>query len=264
MRRAVAGWVFVPVACLAALACSLYLRSNGESIGSTALFRESDHNSKAEAILKAFHNDIKQIVHSDHALHAMAAASMPHSALPSFAAQDTSAEVSLPVEAARTSVKDSYAGLRRNRPGIARHFVQLARQWVARAEPLQRRLASLQKELAFLDHSVAVVKQRLSEALSQRDAVQAVIKSSRDSVAYAQRLIHDSPADRIALQQKMAHVANQISATSGTVSIMQHTLCLTLSPSLRCSRFRGRQSSCGRCCPQVLPCTAARESHSRR
>jgi hypothetical protein len=222
MRRSVAGWVLVPVSCLAALVCTLYFQSNGASVGSTALFHESLHDSKAEGALSVVHNDIKQIEHSDHALHAMAAASMPHGALPSIAVQRNSA-VTVPVEAARTNVKESSAGPRRNRPGTARHFVQLARQWVARVEPLQHRLVPLQKELAFLDQSIALVKQRLSEALSQRDAVQAVIKSSRDSVDVAQRLIDSSQADRIALQQKMVHVANQISATSGIIAPVHHT-----------------------------------------
>ena len=213
MRRSVAGWVFVPVACLAALICTLYLRSDFGNIDSTALFHESFHASKAEALLKTLHSDVKQIVHSDHALHAMAAASIPHSALPIIADQRNSV---VPFEAARMPGEIGSLGPRKNRPGVAQHFVQLARQWVARIEPLQHRLAPLQNELAFLDHSVALVKQRLSEAESQRDAVQAVIKSSRDSVEHAQRLLENAPAEKIALQRKMAHVANQISATSGT------------------------------------------------
>ena len=49
--------------------------------------------------------------------------------------------------------------------------------------------APLQRELAVYDQSVGLVKQHLAQAESERSSLLAVIKSSRDSVASAQRLL---------------------------------------------------------------------------
>ena len=218
MRRAVAVWVFVPVACLAAFVFSVYIGSSDRSTGNTALLHGSAHATKTDALMKQFHNDVKQVVHADHALHAVASASLPRREIPKIVAQRESESAdAAPAEAVRMSMKDGPSSPRRNRPRVAQHFVQLARQWVARVEPLQHKLSSLQHELAVYDRSVALVKQRLSEAESQRDAVKAVIQSSLHSVLAAKRLLKDSHAEKLALQHKLVHVANQISAASGTL-----------------------------------------------
>jgi len=213
MRRAVAGWVFVPVACLAAFVCLLYLQSYDGSVDRTSLLPASAHNTHVDpdALVKKFSNDMKQVALADQALHAIAAASLPASEVHGIVAQRSSAAVT-----ARISVEARPAALRRNRPGVAQHFVQLARQWVARVEPLQNRLVPLQRELAVYDESVGRVKQHLAKAESERDSLLAVIKSSRDSVASAQRLLDNAQANKLELQRKMVHVANQISAASGT------------------------------------------------
>lgn len=217
MRRAVAVWVFVPVACLAAFVFSVYIGSSDRSTGITALLHGSTHATKTDALMKQFHNDVKQVVHADHALHAVASASLPRRKIPKIVAQHESESAdAAPAEAVRMSMKDGPSSPRRNRPRVAQHFVQLARQWVARVEPLQHKLASLQHELAVYDRSVALVKQRLSEAESQRDAVKAVIQSSLHSVLAAKRLLKDSHAEKLALQHKLVHVANQISAASAS------------------------------------------------
>lgn len=217
MRRAVAVWVFVPVACLAAFVFSVYIGSSDRSTGNTALLHGSAHAPKTDALMKQFHNDVKQVVHADHALHAVASASLPRREIPKIVAQrESESAATAPAEAVRMSMKDGPSSPRRNRPRVAQHFVQLARQWVARVEPLQHKLASLQHELAVYDRSVALVKQRLAEAESQRDAVKAVIQSSLHSVLAAKRLLKDSHAEKLALQHKLVHVANQISAASAS------------------------------------------------
>ena len=203
----------MPIACLAVLVCLLYLQSNDGSVDRTALLHGSSHNTHTnpEALLKKFSSDLKEVAHADQALHAIAAASLPANQVHSIVAQRSSAEAA----PASISVEASPAALRRNRPGVAQHFVQLARQWVARVEPLQKRLAPLQRELAVYDQSVGLVKQHLAQAESERSSLLAVIKSSRDSVASAQRLLDHAHADKLELQRKMVHVANQISAASG-------------------------------------------------
>jgi hypothetical protein len=258
MRRAVAAWVFVPVACLSALVFALYLGSSDEKIGNSALLHGSTPHSKAEAVLKQFHSDEEKVVRADHALHAAAAASLPHSDIPSVVVQHKSAESAVPV--ARVSVKDGLSSPRRNRPAVAQHFVQLARQWVARVEPLQHKLAPLQHQLAVYDQNIALVKQHLAEAESQRVAVDAALQLSLHSVDAAKRLLENSPAEKIALEHKMVRVANQISAASGTICppLIRRKLCTSCSPPhptppSRCSLVRVWQSCRRRCCPEVLP-----------
>jgi hypothetical protein len=212
MRRTFSAWIFVPVACLAVFVCSLYLGRNDAVFDNSALLRASPHHSKAEFLLKKLNLDLKHVVHADHELHVMAASSLPHDEFHGVISQRKSSEAAVSVDAAPASIPSSQ---RRNRPGVAQHFVQLARQWVARIEPLQRRLAPLQHELDVHDRSIALVKQHLAEAESQRDAVKAVVESSLDSVEAAQRLIDSSQAQRLELQHKLVHVANQISAASG-------------------------------------------------
>lgn len=211
MRRTFSAWIFVPVACLAVFVCSLYLGRNDAVFDNSALLRASPHHSKAEFLLKKLNLDLKHVVHADHELHVMAASSLPHDEFHGVISQRKSSEAAVSVDAAPASIPSSQ---RRNRPGVAQHFVQLARQWVARIEPLQRRLAPLQHELDVHDRSIALVKQHLAEAESQRDAVKAVVESSLDSVEAAQRLIDSSQAQRLELQHKLVHVANQISAAS--------------------------------------------------
>jgi hypothetical protein len=212
MRRTFSAWIFVPVACLAVFVCSLYLGHSDAVFDNSALLRASPHHSKAEFLLKKLNLDLKHVVHADHELHVMAASSLPHDEFHGVISQRKSSEAAVSVDAAPASIPSSQ---RRNRPGVAQHFVQLARQWVARIEPLQRRLAPLQHELDIYDRSIALVKQHLAEAESQRDAVKAVVESSLDSVEAAQRLFDSSQAQRLELQHKLVHVANQISAASG-------------------------------------------------
>jgi len=187
--------------------------------------------------LKRFHDDVNQVVHADHALHSVAAAYLPYGDIPSVVAQRDSAEASVSVKNTRMSVSVGPSSPRRNRPRVAQHFVQLARQWVARIESLQLKLGPLQHELAAYDQSIALVKKHLAEAESQRDAVSAVIQSSSHSVDAAKRLLENSHAERLALEQELVHVANQISAASGTLfpAMYLRALCILMLPPLSSS-----------------------------